>query len=201
MLFGKKIVCFKEGQTDDRWSKQVNSDQQRKKRARGDVRTGCKSRIQLWRNKHVLVGLLVLSQKVIILQYRFLLRCIYYVHTVVFLHQIKHWVNSLQQSMCQFSTKAIVWNRIRRAWECTLHRKRFEKLWRNLRDGHKGIDAETFFAGMSSSQISESSHVFFKRYVSSKNSLMDFIVRFNKALRHQRHNELVADHTEMNGAS
>ncbi|XP_073138698.1 protein FAR1-RELATED SEQUENCE 5-like [Henckelia pumila] len=51
---------------------------------------------------------------------------------------------------------------------------------------------------MSSSQRSESSHAFYKRYVSSKNSLIDFIIRFNKALHHQRHNELVADHTDMN---
>ncbi|XP_047953104.1 protein FAR1-RELATED SEQUENCE 5-like [Salvia hispanica] len=55
-----------------------------------------------------------------------------------------------------------------------------------------------FFVGMSSSQRSESSHSFFKKYVSNKNSLMDFITRFNRALRHQRHNELVADHIDMN---
>lgn len=41
----KKIVCFKELQTDDRWSKKVSSDQPRNERACGDVRTGCKSRI------------------------------------------------------------------------------------------------------------------------------------------------------------
>lgn len=58
--------------------------------------------------------------------------------------------------------------------------------------------SHVFSAGMSSSQISESSHAFFKRYISNKNSLMDFIIRFNKALRHQRHNELVADHKDMN---
>ncbi|XP_073126237.1 protein FAR1-RELATED SEQUENCE 5-like [Henckelia pumila] len=52
--------------------------------------------------------------------------------------------------------------------------------------------------GISSSQRSESSHAFFKRYISNKNALMDFIVRFNKALRNQRHNELVADHIDMN---
>ncbi|XP_073015699.1 protein FAR1-RELATED SEQUENCE 5-like [Primulina eburnea] len=66
---------------------------------------------------------------------------------------------------------------------------------------HKWVPAyfnHVFSAGMSSSQRSEISHVFFKRYVCSKNSLMDFIIRFNKALRHQRHNELVADHTDMN---
>ncbi|XP_073128254.1 protein FAR1-RELATED SEQUENCE 5-like [Henckelia pumila] len=55
-----------------------------------------------------------------------------------------------------------------------------------------------FSAGISSSQRSESSHAFFKRYISNKNALMDFIVRFNKALRNQRHNELVADHIDMN---
>ncbi|XP_073017760.1 protein FAR1-RELATED SEQUENCE 5-like [Primulina eburnea] len=55
-----------------------------------------------------------------------------------------------------------------------------------------------FCAGMSSSQRSEISHAFLKRYVSNKNSLMDFIACFNRALRHQRHNELVADHTDMN---
>ncbi|XP_075515325.1 protein FAR1-RELATED SEQUENCE 5-like [Primulina tabacum] len=53
-----------------------------------------------------------------------------------------------------------------------------------------------FSARMSSSQRSESSHAFFKRYVCSNNSLMDFIICFNKALRHQRHNELVDDHTD-----
>ncbi|XP_073137665.1 protein FAR1-RELATED SEQUENCE 5-like [Henckelia pumila] len=55
-----------------------------------------------------------------------------------------------------------------------------------------------FAAGMSSSQRSESSHSFFKRYVSKKNSLVDFIIRFNRALKHQRHNELVSDHVDRN---
>ncbi|KAH6795250.1 hypothetical protein C2S52_005727 [Perilla frutescens var. hirtella] len=55
-----------------------------------------------------------------------------------------------------------------------------------------------FWAGMSSSQRAESSHSFLKKYISNKNSLMDFITRFNRALRHQRHNELAADHIDMN---
>ncbi|XP_074583474.1 protein FAR1-RELATED SEQUENCE 5-like [Curcuma longa] len=58
--------------------------------------------------------------------------------------------------------------------------------------------SHVFCAGMSSSQRSESSHAFFKKYISNKNSLMDFITRFNRALRHQRHNELIADHIDMN---
>ncbi|XP_073022750.1 protein FAR1-RELATED SEQUENCE 5-like [Primulina eburnea] len=66
---------------------------------------------------------------------------------------------------------------------------------------HKWVPAYfnlVFSAGMSSSQRSESSHSFFKKYVCSNNSLMDFVIRFNKALRHQRHNELVAEHTDLN---
>ncbi|XP_074560094.1 protein FAR1-RELATED SEQUENCE 5-like [Curcuma longa] len=58
--------------------------------------------------------------------------------------------------------------------------------------------SEVFCAGMSTSQRSESSHAFFKRYISNKNSLMDFITRFNRALRHQRHNELISDHVDIN---
>ncbi|XP_074592495.1 protein FAR-RED IMPAIRED RESPONSE 1-like [Curcuma longa] len=58
--------------------------------------------------------------------------------------------------------------------------------------------SNVFCAGMSSSQRSESSHAFFKKYISKKNSLMDFITLFNRALRHQRHNELIADHIDMN---
>ncbi|KAL2481035.1 Protein FAR1-RELATED SEQUENCE 5 [Abeliophyllum distichum] len=54
-----------------------------------------------------------------------------------------------------------------------------------------------FSAGMSSSQRSETTHSFFKRYVNRKNSLMDFITRFNMALRHQRHEELVANHIDL----
>ncbi|XP_060675878.1 protein FAR1-RELATED SEQUENCE 5-like [Ziziphus jujuba] len=55
-----------------------------------------------------------------------------------------------------------------------------------------------FNAGMLSSQRAESSHAFFKRYISNKNSLMDFIVCFNRAINHQRHDELVADHIDVN---
>ncbi|XP_075475072.1 protein FAR1-RELATED SEQUENCE 5-like [Primulina tabacum] len=90
------------------------------------------------------------------------------------------------------------------SWEYVMHCANLEQhewlsLMYELR--YKWMPAyfnHVFSAGMSSSQRSESSHAFFKRYVSSKNSLMDFIIRFNKALRHQRHNELVADHVDMN---
>ncbi|KAL8466050.1 hypothetical protein ACS0TY_035245 [Phlomoides rotata] len=51
---------------------------------------------------------------------------------------------------------------------------------------------------MSSSQRVESSHSFFKRYLDHKNSLIDFITRFNRALVHQRHEELVANHNDCN---
>ncbi|XP_024046751.1 protein FAR-RED IMPAIRED RESPONSE 1-like [Citrus clementina] len=55
-----------------------------------------------------------------------------------------------------------------------------------------------FSAGMSSSQRAESCHSFFKRYVSKKNSLLDFMIRFNRALNHQRHKELNANHADVN---
>ncbi|XP_060672779.1 protein FAR1-RELATED SEQUENCE 5-like [Ziziphus jujuba] len=55
-----------------------------------------------------------------------------------------------------------------------------------------------FLAGMSSSQRVESSHAFFKKYVSKRNLLMDFILRFNRALAHQRHEELGVDHVDIN---
>ncbi|CAL8174028.1 unnamed protein product [Prunus armeniaca] len=51
-----------------------------------------------------------------------------------------------------------------------------------------------FAAGMSSSQRAEGFHAFFKQYISRRNSLMDFITRFQRVLSHQRQNELLADH-------
>ncbi|XP_058071015.1 protein FAR1-RELATED SEQUENCE 5-like [Magnolia sinica] len=62
---------------------------------------------------------------------------------------------------------------------------------------HKWVPAylrHVFFAGMSSSQRSESTNAFFRKYVSKNNSLMDFIIRFDRGVARQRHNELVADH-------
>ncbi|XP_038707299.1 protein FAR1-RELATED SEQUENCE 5-like [Tripterygium wilfordii] len=55
---------------------------------------------------------------------------------------------------------------------------------------------DTFFVGMSSSQRVENCHAFFKSYVSKKNTLMDFVVRFTRALKHQRHQELMLDHKD-----
>ncbi|XP_068312593.1 protein FAR-RED IMPAIRED RESPONSE 1-like [Pyrus communis] len=51
---------------------------------------------------------------------------------------------------------------------------------------------------MSSSQRVESGHSFFKKYVSKRNSLWDFVTRFERALGHQRHKELVSDHVDVN---
>ncbi|KAK9905242.1 hypothetical protein M0R45_000354 [Rubus argutus] len=55
-----------------------------------------------------------------------------------------------------------------------------------------------FSAGMSSSQRAESSHSFFKKYVDQKNSFLDFVIRFNRGLVHQRHQELVSNHIDIN---
>ncbi|BBH05507.1 hypothetical protein Prudu_016912 [Prunus dulcis] len=65
----------------------------------------------------------------------------------------------------------------------------------DLRESWVPAYARQFFAaGMSSSQRAEGSHGFFKQYISRRNSLMDFIIRFERALSHQREKELVADH-------
>ncbi|CAL2257220.1 unnamed protein product [Prunus armeniaca] len=67
----------------------------------------------------------------------------------------------------------------------------------DLRESWVPAYARHFFAaGMSSSQRAECSHGFFKQYISRKNSLMDFIIRFERALSHQRQKELVADHVD-----
>ncbi|KAL8527975.1 hypothetical protein ACS0TY_005692 [Phlomoides rotata] len=55
-----------------------------------------------------------------------------------------------------------------------------------------------FTARMSSSQRVKSSHLFFKRYLDHKNYLIDFITCFNRALVHQRHEGLVANHNDCN---
>ncbi|XP_034213032.1 protein FAR1-RELATED SEQUENCE 5-like [Prunus dulcis] len=55
-----------------------------------------------------------------------------------------------------------------------------------------------FSAGMSSSQRAESCYSFFKQYINRKNTLMEFIVCFERALASQRHKELMADHVDNN---
>ncbi|CAL2257575.1 unnamed protein product [Prunus armeniaca] len=55
-----------------------------------------------------------------------------------------------------------------------------------------------FLAGMSSSQRAESCHSFFKQYINRKNTLMEFIVCFERALASQRHKELMANHVDYN---
>ncbi|XP_065856705.1 protein FAR-RED IMPAIRED RESPONSE 1-like [Euphorbia lathyris] len=55
-----------------------------------------------------------------------------------------------------------------------------------------------FSANMSSSQLAETNHAFFKKYIKKSNSLFDFMVRFGRGLLKQRHGELVADFKDMN---
>ncbi|CAL8077923.1 unnamed protein product [Prunus armeniaca] len=67
----------------------------------------------------------------------------------------------------------------------------------DLRESWVPAYARHFFAaGMSSSQRAECSHAFFKQCISKRNSLMDFIIRFERALSHQRQKELVVDHVD-----
>ncbi|XP_042458601.1 protein FAR1-RELATED SEQUENCE 5-like [Zingiber officinale] len=108
------------------------------------------------------------------------------------------------QSMMNVIINSTTVDEFEKSWEEVIKCANLEKndwllLMYELR--HKWVPVyfgHVFCAGMSSSQRFESSHSFFKRYVSNKNSLIDFITRFNRALRHQRHSELVADHIDMN---
>lgn len=54
-----------------------------------------------------------------------------------------------------------------------------------------------FAAGMSSIQSAENSHLLFKRYILEKNSFIDFIIRFSRALEHLRYEELRADRSDI----
>ncbi|KAF7139445.1 hypothetical protein RHSIM_Rhsim07G0150300 [Rhododendron simsii] len=55
-----------------------------------------------------------------------------------------------------------------------------------------------FSAHMTSSQRAEITHAFFKRYVSKQNSLLEFVMRFERALSKVCHNELDMDHKDIN---
>ncbi|KAJ1400752.1 Zinc finger, PMZ-type [Sesbania bispinosa] len=52
---------------------------------------------------------------------------------------------------------------------------------------------DNFFAGVRTTSICEGINSFTKRYVQSKNSLVDFLHNFERALNEYRHNELASD--------
>ncbi|XP_057436526.1 protein FAR1-RELATED SEQUENCE 5-like [Lotus japonicus] len=52
---------------------------------------------------------------------------------------------------------------------------------------------DKFFAGMRTMSMCEGTNSFIKSYVQCKNSLIDFIHNFERAVKEYRHNELVAD--------
>ncbi|PIA31354.1 hypothetical protein AQUCO_05000023v1 [Aquilegia coerulea] len=54
-----------------------------------------------------------------------------------------------------------------------------------------------FSAEMTSSQRAESSHSFFKKYVGEDNSMVDFMVQFDRGLQKQRHEALIADNKDV----
>ncbi|CAL2278953.1 unnamed protein product [Prunus armeniaca] len=93
------------------------------------------------------------------------------------------------------------WGEFQKAIWDTDNKDEFDAKWNivvtnaGLTD-HPAYARHFFAAGMSSSQRAECSHGFFKQYISRRNSLMDFIIRFERALSHQRQKELVADHVD-----
>ena len=55
-----------------------------------------------------------------------------------------------------------------------------------------------FFAGMSSSQRSESFNAFLKQLKTQKYGLHDFLLRFERAVARQRYQELKTEHESLN---
>ncbi|BBH07035.1 hypothetical protein Prudu_018841 [Prunus dulcis] len=92
------------------------------------------------------------------------------------------------------------WREFQKAIWDTDNKDEFDAKWNIVvtKAGNLGFQPtrQFFAAGMSSSQRAEGSHGFFKQYISRRNSLMDFIIRFERALSHQREKELVADHVD-----
>ncbi|XP_020421300.1 protein FAR1-RELATED SEQUENCE 5-like [Prunus persica] len=76
------------------------------------------------------------------------------------------------------------------AWLSSIH-----AMWENWVPSYV---KHVFSAGMSSSQRAKSCHSFFKQYINLKNTLMEFIVRFERAFASQRHKELMADCVDNN---
>ncbi|XP_057452323.1 protein FAR1-RELATED SEQUENCE 5-like [Lotus japonicus] len=58
---------------------------------------------------------------------------------------------------------------------------------------------ERFFAGIRTTSLCEGINSFIKNYVSCKNSMMDFIYNFERAVEEYRHNELTSDFSSCYG--
>lgn len=57
----------------------------------------------------------------------------------------------------------------------------------------KCVHARQFFCGVRTTSICEGINSFIKTYVETKNSLVDFIHNFERAVKHYRNNELKSD--------
>ncbi|KAJ1441888.1 Zinc finger, CCHC-type [Sesbania bispinosa] len=62
-----------------------------------------------------------------------------------------------------------------------------KRLWANSYMG------DTFYGGIRTTSVCEGINSFIKRYVQNRNSLVDFLHNFDRALKEYRHNELISD--------
>ncbi|XP_059439636.1 protein FAR1-RELATED SEQUENCE 6-like [Corylus avellana] len=76
------------------------------------------------------------------------------------------------------------------AWLCWLYSERAHWIPAYLKD--------TFWAGMQTTQRSESMNAFFDNYVNSRSTLKEFVDQFDNALRRKVENEKVADFNSFN---
>ncbi|KAH6792221.1 hypothetical protein C2S52_002698 [Perilla frutescens var. hirtella] len=172
----KMLSCSKEGKTDESWqNKHKNIVARSGERNRGHTRCGCKAKMTVEKSH---------DRNVWVVGY--------------FIEQHNHAfstpsLNDKKKALVQkFSEANIPTCQQVRLFEIDAGGPSFigcvEKDLRN----HKR-DVEGCLVAREPKII-----IFFKRYVNRKNSLVDFIMRFNRALVHQRHEELVANHTNLN---
>ena len=76
------------------------------------------------------------------------------------------------------------------AWLCWLYSERAHWVPTYLKD--------TFWAGMQTTQRSESMNAFFDNYVHSRSTLKEFVDQFDNALRRKAENEKIADFNSFN---
>ncbi|XXG60583.1 hypothetical protein AAC387_Pa04g2451 [Persea americana] len=100
----------------------------------------------------------------------------------------------------------------------SITREQFEMAWKDMLTDFDLVDNEwlhsmygiremwvptylrdIFFGGMSTTSRSESINAFLKQYVTQKNGLYDFMLRYERGIATQKYRQLKADHDTING--
>ncbi|KAJ1403793.1 FAR1 DNA-binding domain [Sesbania bispinosa] len=76
---------------------------------------------------------------------------------------------------------------------CYLQGKWVQKMYDMKRLWENSYMGDTFYGGIRTTSVCEEISSFIKRYVQNRNSLVNFLHNFDKALKEYRHNELISD--------